>query len=484
MDKTTKMSEKKIYSIEQAKNLDIEEVQKLYDNFINPNQTKIFSSLPYGKEIFETAEGVFLFTASNKKILDFTGGLGVLGLGHNNPRILKARIDFQKEKRVEVHKIIFSKYMAALSSSISSLLPKNLKKSFFLNSGAEAVEAAIKVSFKSYNGKKKYILYSDKAYHGKLIGSGSVSGSYKIKNQFPSMENCEDFKFNDSENLEKKIINCNKQGGVYAVIVEPFSASLLEPCKKEFIDKLFSLKKKYNFRIIFDEVFTGFFKSKKMFYFENFNNIEPDIICLSKTLGGGKSSVSCLVINNDVYNEAYGKLNETFLHTTTYNGFAEESITALEALNILNDESFRKKVIKLSDTLSKKLNELKKKHEDKIQIIKGTGILNGIVFKSFSSDLGNLVEKIPLGFIKDKAFFLKKLTATAISCELYEKYNILTSVSDSSNSNHLCVSPSLIIEEEEINLFFSSLDKVLSDGINSQSISIILNFIKNKINGK
>ena len=72
--------------------------------------------------------------------------------------------------------------MAALSSSISSLLSENLTKSFFLNSGAEAVEAAIKVSYKSFDGEKRNILYSNKSYHGKLIGSGSVSGSYKINN--------------------------------------------------------------------------------------------------------------------------------------------------------------------------------------------------------------------------------------------------------------------------------------------------------------
>ena len=92
---------------------------------------------------YSDQQNVHLFTSNRKKILDFTGGLGVLGLGHNNPRILEARINFQK-KRVEVHKIIFSKYMAALSASISFLLPENLKKSFFLNSGAEAVRQRLR----------------------------------------------------------------------------------------------------------------------------------------------------------------------------------------------------------------------------------------------------------------------------------------------------------------------------------------------------
>ena len=97
--------------------------------------------------------------------------------------------------------------MAALSSSISYLLPQNLKKSFFLNSGAEAVEAAIKVCFKSFKSKKKFILFSDKSYHGKLIGSGSISGSYMKDNQFPRMENCESYNFNNPNHLEERIIN-------------------------------------------------------------------------------------------------------------------------------------------------------------------------------------------------------------------------------------------------------------------------------------
>ena len=467
----------KIFSIEEPNKLNIDQVRALYAEFINPNQTKIFSSLPYGMDLFKSAEGVIMTTEKNKEILDFTGGLGVLGLGHNHPRILKARIKFQNEKKVEVHKIIFSSYMATLAASLAHILNCNLKKSFFLNSGAEAVEAAMKITFKSFKGVKKNILFSNKSYHGKLIGSGSISGSYKKENQFPFLNNCFDFKCNDPQDLEKQVINYHQKGGIYAVIIEPFSASLLEPCSKEFIKKVFDLKKKYNFRVIFDEVFTGFYKSEKMFYFQNFD-FEPDAICLSKALGGGKSSISSIVVSDEVYNKAYNELNDTFLHTTTYNGFGEESVTALEAINVFAEKSFEDKVIKLSKTLKEKLYVLQKKYPDKIESVKGTGILNGIIFKSFSSSISNIVEKIPIKIIKNKSFFLKKLTAQAISCELYEKYNILTSISESSNSNHLNISPSLIIDEKNINYFFESLDRVLGDGVNSQYIKIVMNFLK------
>ena len=353
------MNKKSLYTVEDADNLNIDEVVELYKNYINPNQSQIFSNLPYGKDLFKSAKGVYIYTNNGKKILDFTGGLGVLGLGHNHQKILDARINFQQQNKMEVHKIVFSNYMGALAKNIATLLPTNLNKSFFLNSGAEAVEAAIKVCFKSYNSKKKNILFSNKSYHGKLIGSGSVSGSYVKNNQFPTMENCVSFNFNDQVDLEKKILNCQNNGGVYAVIIEPYSASLLESCSQEFIDKLFFLKKQNDFRIIYDEVFTGFFKSKKMFYFENFkkDNV-PDVICLSKTLGGGKSSISCLVVDDDTYSKAYSKLSDTFLHTTTYNGFAEESLTALVALNIIAEDNFKNKVQKLCDHLNNKLKEI------------------------------------------------------------------------------------------------------------------------------
>ena len=475
------MNGKKLYTAEEAENLSNKDVIELYKRYINPNQAQIYSNLPFGKDIFTSAKGVYIFTSNGKKILDFTGGLGVLGLGHNHQRIIDRRIKFQKENKMEVHKIVFSQYMAALSHNIASLLPEKLNKSFFLNSGAEAIEAAIKVCFKSYNSKRKHILYSDKSYHGKLIGSGSVSGSYKKNNQFPVMENCENFKFNDADNLEKKVLEMETKGKIYAVLVEPYSASLLTPCSEEFISKLEELRKRFGFRIIFDEVFSAWYKSEKMFYFENFKKkIIPDVITLSKAMGGGKSSISCLVMNDDIYNLAYGNLSETFLHTTTYNGFAEESLTALEAINILSSKEFNIKAKNLSIYLWKKISDIKSKHSNKIEEIKGTGILNGIIFKSFASEIAKIVEKLPFKLINDKSFFLKKITATAISCELYEKHNILTAISDSTNSNHLSVAPSLIIKNQEIDYFFSSLNSVLKSNVNLKSIEIIFNFLKSK----
>ena len=182
--------------------------------------------------------------------------------------------------------------------------------------------------------------------------------------------------------------------------------------------------------------------------------------------------------------EAQNEIKEIMTGLETEETRLESSIEEYNRMMLLNyhiQEEFKKKALNLSTYMKKKLLEIKEKHEDKIYEVKGTGILNGIVFKSFLNEIANIIEKFPLKFISNKSFFLKKLTATVISCELYEKHNILAAVSDSSNSNHLFVSPSLIINNDEIDIFFEKLDNVLIKGASLKSLELIFNFLKSKI---
>ena len=129
--------------------------------------------------MFKKAVGVYIYTDSGKKIIDFTGGLGVLNHGHNHPRITNARIKFQEEEEIEVNKLTLSPYVAALGHNISNLLDNKLNKSYFVNSGAEANEGAIKMAYASYKDKREFIISSDDSFHGKLIATGTITGSLK-----------------------------------------------------------------------------------------------------------------------------------------------------------------------------------------------------------------------------------------------------------------------------------------------------------------
>jgi putrescine aminotransferase len=467
-------------TIEDAEKLTIEEIQGLYSKYINPYQTTIFKNFPFGKDIFVRAEGMYMYTSDQKKILDFTGGVGVLNHGHNHKKIIEARKKYLNQNGMEVHKLVFSRYLAALSFNISNILGGKLNKTFICNSGAEAVEGALKIAYRVSNNKK-YVLSSNKSYHGKLIGTGTISGSYSKKNNFPKMDGNDFFNFNDPNSLKEKIEECEKKGGVYAVIIEPFSATLLQSCSEEFIQELVSLKKKYDFSIICDEVYCAWYKCGEIFYFKHFKNFEPDIITLSKAMGGGKSSISAYVTNNDYYNKVYGSIDKALLHTTTYNGFAEECITAIEAINILIDERFDLKVKDLERNIQIKLQKLKEKNPSKIKSFTGKGSLFGIEFFSFLDYVNVLIDKIPFKSIQDKKKLVSKLTVATISSELYSKYNILCNVSESDNSDYLYVTPSIIVKNDELEYFFSSLEKVLNSKIDLKILQYIFSSFINLI---
>lgn len=454
------MLSQKLIKLKDAEKLHVDEVKKLYSDYVNPYQTKIFSNFSFGSELFDKASGMYLQN-DKKKILDFTGGFGVLNHGHNHERILNVRKKFIEENKLEVHKIIFSKYLATLSHNLSVLLDGKLNRTFLCNSGAEAVEGAMKLAFRA-NKNKKYILSSDKSYHGKLIGSGSISGSYKNKNNFQKIENFDFFNFNDPVSLEKKIIEYENKGGVYAVIIEPFSATLLESCSAEFITKLKDLKKKYNFSIICDEVYCAWYKCGKLFYFKNYDNFTPDILTLSKSMGGGKSSISAYIANEKLHDKVYGSIDSAFLHTTTYNGFGEECATAIEAINILIEEDYQKKVNSIESQIKENLKKIQEKFPKKIKSFRGQGALFGIEFYSPIEFLSKILDNVNVQSVQNKKKIVSKLYIASISDQLFKNYNIMTNISESDNSDFLYISPSLIAESEHINYFFDSLSKLLS----------------------
>ena len=203
----------KLFSVDDCDNFTNKEVRELYKNHVNPAIEHLLGAFHLGSELIAHAEGVWRYTKYNEKILDVTGGIGVLSHGHNHPRILNARLNFQKRKRMEVNKTIFSPYVAALSHNIAELLPDDLDYSFFCNSGAEAVEGAIKLAYKYHDGKRKVILHSDISFHGKLLGSGTITASQEVRYKFPRISNTAQFEFNNLDSIIKKIDECQNESG-------------------------------------------------------------------------------------------------------------------------------------------------------------------------------------------------------------------------------------------------------------------------------
>ncbi len=459
---------KRLYRNKDIKNLDIKKVRDLYEKYVNPAQANAIKSFGFGQELADHALGQWIYLKDGSKILDFSGGYGVLTHGHNHPRILEARINFQKLNHMEVHKNYLSQYTAALSSNIANLLPGDLNKVYLPNSGAEANEGAIKLAYKYHEGKKKYLLHSDISFHGKLLGTGSISSSPELNFRFPGLENIDNFKYNDLSSLQEKIQKY--KNNIYAIILEPFSASSLNFLSEDFLVKLREICDKEQILLIFDEVFTGWAKTGELFYFLHHKNLIPDILTFSKSFGGGKASISGYVVRDKFFKKTYDSLQDFNLHSTTYNAFGEENITALEAINIILEDEYCDKAKKIGQKLKPELLNLKEKYPKIIKEIKGLAALQGLRLNTDSLVINKLTKFVPLINLNNSRF-IEKVCYASIVNSLYKDSNILTAFSQ---NKEIClwVSPPLVTEMKDIDYFINSLDKTLEKGLDKLVIEL------------
>ncbi len=445
---------------------------------MNASRVNLLSSFGFGNDLASYSEGSYIFTKSKKKILDFTGGIGVLNHGHNHPRILKVRKKFQNDLRMEVHRNFFSPYIAALGHNIATILPGDLNYSFFVNSGSESVEWALKTAFKYHNGARNAVLYSDIAFHGKLFGAESVTSSPENSFNYPKIPQTHKFKFNNIESI-KNLIEKNKMVtgklDIAAVIIEPFNVSNLLQCSEPFLKELRSICSDLDIILIFDEVYSGWCKTGSLFNFMKFDHIIPDVLCTAKSIGGGKSSIAGLITREKVFKKAFDTPLSANLQTTTYYGFGEETVTAIEAINIIKEENFEGKANNIQSLLEPELNRLLSKYPKIIKEFRGSGALFGLFIKKPHKIINQAINILPGELFKDPRF-LEKLILSSIIDDLYEDSRVLTFTS-LGRDLHLIISPPLIIKKEEIDYFINALDKTLSKGIPK----LVGKFCKNKL---
>lgn len=470
----------KTYSLKEVDELNIIEVQDLYNKYVNHGQVNLLSSFSPARLLVEKSEGQYLWLKNGRKISDFTAGIGVLNLGHNHPAILKARIEFQNQKKMEVHKNFLSPYVAALAHSISTILPSKLSISYFCNSGAEAVEGAIKLAYKSFNGKRNRVASANISFHGKLMGTGGLTGSPEIKFKWPTIPNIDKFEYNNIESVRKIIINniIGEESSHYAIIIEPFNASNVQECDAKFLLELRLLCDKYKIPLIFDEVYTGWAKTGDWFYFMH-HNITPDILTMSKSFGGGKSSISGFVANKELFNLAYGKDIDSTLHSTTYNGFGEECITSLEAIRVINEEKLLSNAVSIEKYLLPKLITFKNSYPSWVINARGKGALLGLILNSdINPIIDKLIDYIPFGVLSDENF-RKKLVVSSVIHKLFEEYNFLTYFG-SNIDIPLIIAPTLMSNQNDWREFIDSLESIFK----KNKLEIIYEFAKFKYGNK
>ena len=210
-----------------------DDIKNLYKEFFNAGQVGLLNKFEFSKEKIISAKGSSLFTESGKEILDLTSGFGTQNLGYNNKQIINERINFVKNDQLPFSRLFFNENIANLAEKMSSMLSGNLKYSFFSNSGAEANEGALKLAYKYHEGNRKLLIHNKNSFHGKLIATSQITDSPEVYFDFQNSLKTLCVDLEDLSLFEKTVQeNLNN---IYAVILEPFSASLAKPLNYDLL---------------------------------------------------------------------------------------------------------------------------------------------------------------------------------------------------------------------------------------------------------
>lgn len=277
----------------------------------------------------ERAEGSYLYSTSGKAYMDLISGIAVSNIGHRHPHVLKA-IRNQLDKHL--HVMVFGEFVQSssnlLAKKLADLLPDQLNCCYFVNSGTEANEGALKVA-KRFTGRSE-IISCRGAYHGSTHGSLSVSGNETKKNAFrPLLPDIRFINFNDTEDLQ------HITHRTAAVIIETVQGDA--GVRVPSLAYLHSLREKCNATgtlLIFDEIQTGIGRTGKMFAFEHFDVI-PDILTTAKALGGGLP-IGAFISSYEIMQTL--TTSPMLGHITTFGGNPVACASALATLEVIENE--------------------------------------------------------------------------------------------------------------------------------------------------
>jgi LysW-gamma-L-lysine/LysW-L-ornithine aminotransferase len=325
------------------------------------NEVKLY---PKRGAAITKGEGVYVYDTEGKKYLDFMTNLGVSILGYTNPEITGA-ISKQIEAIPSVHQTFYSQARADLLKEFLEILPENLNKAVFTNSGAESIEAALKLAMAA-TGKTQFIAASN-AYHGRTLGSLSVTGQEKYKSMFDGfLGTAIHVPYEDAQAIEKSITSKTA-----AVILEPIQgeAGIIIPDKK-YLKEVKKICDKKGVLLILDEIQSAI-RTGVWFAFER-SGIVPDILCLSKSLSYGVPFG--LVFTTEQVAEKMPKGG----HGSTFAGNPMAAVAATEVVKKIKKKKLLKNAVEVGGYL---LEGLKKIKHPAIVKVRGAGVMIAIELK-------------------------------------------------------------------------------------------------------
>lgn len=345
----------------------VEETIEKYEKYINPAQAKLFRFMGLGSVEAE-AEGWTIKDSKGKIFIDCLGGYGMFALGHRNPAVVAA-VDRELHAMPMSGKVLFNRPMADLAEALFEITPGDLRYSFFVNSGTEAVEGCLKIA-RLATGRKKFVA-ADNAFHGKTMGSLSATGRDLYKKPFePLLEGFTHVPFNDVKAMEKAV-----DEDTAAVILEPIQGEggIIVP-SAGYLKMVKRICENRGALFIADEVQTGIGRTGAWFGV-NHDGVEPDMMACAKALGGGVIPIGAIIGNEKAWQ---GLIEAPFLHTSTFGGGQMACAAGLATIKFIKERKLLKRAADTGDYFIEGLKKIAAEFPNVIKEVRGRGMMLGV----------------------------------------------------------------------------------------------------------
>ncbi|QJD29318.1 aspartate aminotransferase family protein [Methylococcus geothermalis] len=419
----------------------------LHEKHLNTQMVRVLKTIGYDR-VYVRAQGPYLYDDKDQAYLDLLSGFGVFALGRNHPKVVEALKDVLDAQLPDLVQMDVSLLSGLLSEKILQRCPGDLSRMFYCNSGAEAVEAAIK--FARYTTKREKIVYCEHGFHGLTLGALSLNGEQVFRDGFgPLLPACIAVPFNDLGALEAAL----RHGDVAAFIVEPIQGKGVNLPDDDYLAEAARLCRKHGTLFVADEIQTGIGRTGKFWAIEHWG-VEPDMILMAKALSGGFIPVGAVAMKKPIMEAVFNRMDRAVVHGSTFSKNNMAMAAGIATLDVIDEEGLVENAARIGDRITSGIRAMADRYE-LLHAVRGKGMMIAVEFgapRSFSLKAAwSLLETANKG-----------LFSQMITIPLFKTHRILSQVAGH-GMNVVKFLPPLVIGQKDADWILQAMDAVIAD---------------------
>jgi ornithine--oxo-acid transaminase len=418
----------------------------LHLKLMNPQLARVLTTLGFDRD-YVRGEGCYLWDREGHRYLDLLAGFGVFALGRSHPVVkaaLHQALDADLPNLVQIDCALLP---GLLAEALVARTHPGLERVVFCNSGAEAVEAAVKFARRATG--RPGIVYCEHAFHGLTTGALALNGGQEFRAGFgPLLPGALAVPFGDLAALERALAPRD----VAAFVVEPIQGKGVYLADEAYWQGVQEVCRATGTLFVADEVQTGLGRTGRFLAHEHYG-VQPDIVTISKALSGGYVPVGAMLCSDKVLRSVHRSMDQALVHSSTFSRNQLAMVAGLATLSVFDDEGIVEHARRMGEIFEKALAPLVERHETLLEV-RGKGLMIGLVFgppSGRSARRFRAIEALRPG-----------LLSQLVVVPLFHRHRILTQVA-ADNVNVVKLLPPLIVGEEEVQMFVDALDDVLTD---------------------